>query len=267
MSQRDSKFVVGGKPVNRRTAARQGAAPASQASPVAQERLQVARTRAQLGAALSEQLRAAAPRQRRHLSRSAAAAGMAGAAGATALFLGWLQASAPLLGAGLAAVVGGLALGWKSRQPRGDDLAAAQAASPLLAPESVDALDRALEAMAPELPLTLAQELAQFKQLVVRIARHPAAGGTDEHFTLEDRLYVNECVRRYLPDSLQSYMAVPRAQRGAALAEGQSPQALLHAQLALLRGELERREALLARSASERLLQQQRFLKSKGQSR
>lgn len=266
MNQRDPKFVVGGKPVNRRTASRQGVAAAPQANPLAQERLLAARARTQLGAPLAEQLRAAAPRRRRHLSRSAAAGGMAGAAGATALFLGWLQSSVPLLGVGLAAVAAGLALGWKSRRsPSGQ--ATLQPASPLLAPESVDALDRALEAMALELPPALAQELAQLKQLLVRIARHPAAGGTDEHFTLEDRLYVNECVRRYLPDSLQSYMAVPRAQRGTALADGQSPQGLLQAQLALLRGELEQRETRLARSASEALLQQQRFLKSKGQSR
>lgn len=265
MTQRDPKFVVGGKPVNRRTAARQGLAAAPQPNPVAQERLLAARARTQLGAPLAEQLRAAAvPRQRR-LSRAAAVGGMSGAAGATALFLGWLQSSTLLLGTGLAGVAGGLALGWMFRRRPHD--AAVQAASPLLAQESVDALDRALETLAPELPPALAQELAQFKQLVVRIARHPAAGGTDEHFTLEDRMYVNECVRRYLPDSLQSYMAVPRAQRAMALAEGQSPQSLLEAQLVLLRGELERREALLARSASEKLLQQQRFLKSKGQVR
>lgn len=107
------------------------------------------------------------------------------------------------------------------------------------------------------------QPLAEFKQLVARIARHPQSASTDEFFTVEDRLYVVECVRRYLPDSLQSYLAVPRSQRAVALADGGSAESLLASQLDLLRSELEQREAKLARSAAEQLVRQQRFLQSK----
>jgi hypothetical protein len=117
--------------------------------------------------------------------------------------------------------------------------------------------------IAPEIPADIAQQLADLKQSIVRIGRNPAAAQPDEHFTFEDRMYVVECVRRYLPDGLQAYLGVPKAQRLEALADGQTPHALLVAQLEMLRAGLAERETKLARSAAEALLQQERFLKAK----
>jgi len=117
--------------------------------------------------------------------------------------------------------------------------------------------------MAPEVPEPIAVQLTSLKKLIVRIARHANTAVVDENFTMDDRLYLTECVRRYLPDTLQSYLAVPREQRDAAMLEGQSAAQLLSGQLDLLRAELEKRETGMGRSAAELLLRQQRFLQAK----
>ena len=98
----------------------------------------------------------------------------------------------------------------------------------------------------------------------MRIARLGNQAGADENFTMEARPYVNECVRRYLPDTLPGYLQVPREQRtSTALEGGRSAADLLASQLDLLRAELADREARLARTAAEGLGKQQRFLQAK----
>jgi len=262
MTQRDPKYVVANRPVNRRTAARQGLAPAPAVNPAARERVLAAQSRQRLGAPLAELLRAPARRDRRPLSAVAVLGGITAACGGVAIVLSAVQSSVLGAAAGAAGVLAGATVAWRhSRKP--DSVLDAAPAAPMLDAQCIQALDRAFEQLAPEVPPALVQPMAEFKQLIVRIARHPAAGGADEFFTHEDRMYVVECVRRYLPDSLQSYLAVPKAQRALPLADGDSPEGLLASQLALLRAELEQREAKLARSAAEQLVRQQRFLKSK----
>jgi len=263
MTQRDPKFIVADKPVNRRTVMQQGQAAAqAPVSPIGQARLLAARTRGRLGARLADQLRAPAWRRQSPLTASAVAGGIVAACGAVGVLLGAVQSSVALAGAGAVLGLCGAVFAWRNRA--GDaSLAEPAPAVVLLDSDSIAALDCAFDALAPEVPAALIQPLAEFKQLVVRIARHPAAGASDEHFTLDDRMYVVECVRRYLPDSLQAYLSVPRAQRSVALHDGQTPEELLASQLALLRAQLERRESALARSAAEQLVRQHRFLQSR----
>jgi hypothetical protein len=260
LNERESKFVVAGKPVNRRTALRQAAQAPVAVSPVAQARLRTSQARNRLGAALAEQLRAPAAQAPARVPRKAIAGGVLATGGAVGLFLGWLQASMLAGGVGLAALLGGL---WLARPRPAAGPTVPTAGVPLLDAESIATFDRALEAVAAEVPAGVVQHLVEVKALVVRLARHPAAARVDEFFVLEDRMYVNECVRRYLPDSLQSYLSVPANQRGTPVAGGETPEALLLSQLALLKGELKSREAKLARSAAEALLRQERFLQSK----
>ncbi|MBE7367322.1 hypothetical protein [Ramlibacter pallidus] len=254
---RERKYVVAAKAVNRRTTPRAPAPPA----PVARERAAATQARRRVGAPLAELLRTRADARRR-VSALAVAGGMVAAGSGIALFLGWLQGSVILgglgalgAGAGLLAVrsSGGRAAGRQDEGPQ----------APLLDEPAMRSFDDAMARVAPELPADAAQQLSDVKQLVVRIARHPAASGADEHFTLEDRMYVVECVRRYVPDALQAYLSVPRAQRSVEVAEGRTAQAVLSGQLALLRTALQEREQKLARSAAEALLRQERFLKSK----
>jgi hypothetical protein len=257
MPDRDPKILVGGsRPVNRRTAPREATAPKLGA--VVMERARAAKARNRLGASLAEQLRAPAARAKAPVTPMAVSGGILAACGAVGLFLAWLQA-APLVAVGSGgAVAGGLAL---LRAGRRAPAVAETPATPLFDPASVEGFDRAVQQLAADLPADVAQALLEIKQLAVRMARH--AGTPDEYFQLEDRLYCNECLRRYLPDSLQAWLAVPAGQRDAPLAEGRSAQALLLQQLAQLRAEMEKREHKLARGAAEALLRQQRFLDAK----
>lgn len=262
MIQPDPNYVASDRPVNRRTAGRQLQEPPP-VNPLAQERLLAARARNQLGLSLAEQVRLESTVRAGPIGAGAIAGAVVAAVGGVALLLAWLQQSLLLIALGVVMLLAGAWLVLRSQR-------SASMASDVPPPvalfdaASLAALDRALEDVGPELPDAAMAELGGLKLLIVRIARQGNAAGVDENFTMEDRLYVKECVRRYLPDTLQSYIAVPRNQRAAAILEdSQSAGELLLVQLAMLRAELEKREARMARSAAEQLLRQQRFLKSK----
>lgn len=266
MTGRDPKYVSSDQPVNRRTAAR--AAQPPPVNPVVQERMQATLARTRLGPALVEQLRAGAVARARSPTDPVAILGAVVASGATvALFLGWLQDSVRLVFGGLAGlVVAATLLAWRRR--RNATVPDLQPAVPLFDQEQLRALDRVLEQIAPEIPEAVALRLTALKNLLVRLEHQAAVTTVDENFTPDDRMYVVECVRRYLPDSLQGYLVVPASQRSAAMLEGgQTAVGLLLSQLDLLQVELERREARMARSAGEALLKQQRFLQAKTRSR
>jgi hypothetical protein len=80
----------------------------------------------------------------------------------------------------------------------------------------------------------------------------------------DDRFYLGELVRRYVPDTLSAYLQVPAGQRNTVVPETSlSASALLDEQLALLQAELIRIEKLLVEGSHEALQQQQRFLSAK----
>jgi len=265
MTGRDPKYVSSDQPVNRRTAAR--AVPPPPVNPVVQERMQATLARTRLGPALVEQLRAGAARARPPTDTVAILGAVVTSGATVALFLGWLQDSVRLVFGGLAGlVVAATLLAWRRR--RGATVPDLQPAVPLFDQEQLRALDRVLEQIAPEIPEAVALRLTALKNLLVRLERHAATTAVDENFRPEDRMYVVECVRRYLPDSLQAYLVVPARQRCVAMLEGgQTAVGLLLSQLDLLQVELERHEARMARSAGEALLKQQRFLQAKTRSR
>ena len=106
--------------------------------------------------------------------------------------------------------------------------------------------------------------LVSLKAAAVRVALALGGAPVDGDFTLDDRMYVIESLRRYIPDTLGAYLQVPAAQRPVPGAgEGPSANDLLQGQLALLQSELEQHEQRLHGSAVEALRRQQRFLQSK----
>jgi len=265
MTQPDpSKYVASSGPVNRRTTGRRDPLPTAPVNPVVQERLAAAKARHRLGPPLAEQLLVRPAVARPPIKPLAVAGAILSAASATGLFLAWLQLSWLLASAAAVGLLAGVLL--VVRNSRSDGAAPSEAPPPaqLFDEAQLQAIDRTLDRLAPELPDGVATELVEFKHLVVRIGRHPGAAVINENFTLEDRMYVRECITRYLPDSLEGYIAVPARDRGTTLADGQSAESLLAGQLAMLRSELERREARMAIAAAEPLLKQQRFLKAKG---
>lgn len=261
----DPKYASAARPVNRRTAARTHAEPAAPAQAPARVRQQVqsAQARQLLGAPLVRQLaqqsaqRSGVPMGAHHAVLALAPLGaLAGA------WIVWQQAGTTALAAGSSLLIASAtALAWALRaRRRARPAADAAPAGPVFERDPLVQLDRVLELIAPEVPGDTLGRLAGIKSTLVRMAPLLAAAQTSEHFTVDDRLYIAECVRRYLPDSLQGWLQVPAHSRGAG---DPSPQALLDEQLDLLLAELRRREQKLERGAAERLQQQQRFLKAK----
>lgn len=181
------------------------------------------------------------------------------------LFLAWLQSSLPLILISLAGFAGAAALfAWRRRRGGSSGWHEPEAGLPAgLDEESVRQLDEVLDRLQVEAPEDLMAQLKSLKTLLVRIGQQ-MRGPPDEHFTMDDGMYVRECVRRYLPDSATGYLRVPKGQRGTSLErDGQTAESLLRSQLNLIESELQKRETKLARSAAEHLLRQQRFLEGK----
>lgn len=260
-------YVTASRPVNRRTHSATAPAAPAPLAPSVQERLSATQARCRFGAPLAQQLGGveATLAQSNALSGWTVAGVVVLAVSAVALLLAGIQRSG--LGAAAGALGGciGLALlVWRRRvrHPASNDHAVPALA--LFDTASLQAFDRLLHQMAPELPDALVLELSSIKQQLVRLARLAASVGVNEYFTSEYQFYLGECVRRYVPDSLQSYLQVPRGQRSVALADGgDTAVSLLSSQLGLLRFELDKIELQLTQSSAEALRQQQRFLQSK----
>ena len=263
----DPRYASAKGPVNRRTAPRE----TPTAAPVhtrVQRQLQHTQARQLLGAPLSRQLtqqasrRSARPTGARH-----AVLGLAPIAGLAGAWLLWQPAGPTAIAAGGALLVGGACAAlWAWRDSRRAQQAAGMAmpAGPVFDPQALARLDQVLELLAPQVPSETLARLVGIKSALLRMAPLLAQVQVSEHFTPDDRLYIGECVRRYLPDSLQGWLQVPAHLRALAdEAGGPSAQALLDQQLALLQAELLKREQKLGRGAAESLRQQQRFLSDK----
>ncbi|GKT23549.1 hypothetical protein [Acidovorax sp. SUPP3334] len=259
----DSRFVAGDGPVNRRTALLQErqarATDEPQADTQLTERLHRAHTRTQLGTTLAEYF--ATPPQAHvapsslHIATSVLAAG-----GAIVALLGLIQSALLPLAAGTGVTLLG-AVGWWRTRPAQPARNSPPAAA-LFDTEALQTFDRCLEAAAPELDEKATQRMLEIKMAFKRMGHERPTH--DEHFTVEDRLFLRECLRRYLPDTLQAYLRVPPAQRRQTLHDGQlSADDGLLQQLALLQTEIQVRENKIGRSAAEVLTRQQRFLESK----
>lgn len=255
---RERRYVVADKVVNRRTAART----AAPIAPQVRSRLAAKLSRQRMGPTLAQQLRAPASAQVRATARTVLGTVVV-ASGGVGLFLGWLHSSWAAVGAGAAAGLAGAAVVWRARHAQDATALALPQATPVLDEEAIGAFDMALGRVAAEVPDDVGQALAAIKARVVRICRDPLAATAGEHLTFEDRMFVRESVRRYLPDSLEAYLLVPAAQRHAAPAGTTSAHALLLTQLQTLDTALAEREAKLAADAREALLRQERFLQAK----
>lgn len=267
MTQPDSKYASASQPVNRRTAKPEPRQ--EQINPVVQERLAAKwanqQIKARFGPPLAEQLQPSArPAQTPAMSPLFIAGGVVSAVSAVGLLLAAIQHSLLLAGAGALALASGAGLMVFSRRSGASPELAAPAATAFFDEPSLLAFDRALESMAADAPDAVVKALTGIKQQLARIAQQAAHAPVDEHFTMDDRLYLTELLRRYLPDSLQAYLLVPKAQRETqVLAQGETAVSLLLGQLTLLGAELDKREKKLTQSKAENLLKQQRFLEAK----
>lgn len=267
MTQLDPKYVSSPHAVNRRTAMKQALQP-QPVNPLVRERLEAAKARSKFGAPIAEQLRLGGAASRRiPPSPSMVLGGVLATASAIGLLLAWIQLAWTLALGGVLGFAAAGVLILRGRRASSALLAEVAPTAALFDEASLRAFDRVLDELATEVPEAVAVQLTAVKQLIVRVAKQAGTAGIDENFTMEDRMYLTECVRRYLPDSLQSYLKVPQDQRSApVLEQGQSAVSLLTSQLDLLKIELEKQELKLTRSVAEHLVKQQRFLATKARS-
>lgn len=253
--QPERRYSVAKGPVNLRKA---GPAARQPAPPDARLRARMGRLRARerLGPPISRSL---APHRR---------SGLPGPALVALILSSLLTVFAVALGsaAGLALALAGLAAmaasGWQLLRGSRQGLAHAKKpeALPGLDAAALRAFDEALDALAAELPEPLVPELLRLKATLVGLAQPPAGTAPGP----EDRAYLVECLRRYVPDTIAAYLAIPAAQRGLPVQQtGRDAHALLQEQLAAIQAELDRRHARLVADAGERLLLQHRFLRAK----
>ena len=261
----DARRAYASAPVNQRTAPREAAKPAPVHASL-KARAQKARQRQLLGASVSDLLArgtsSVAPAQAK-LHPGVIAATVCSVAAACALIL--LRSGTGLaLAAALAALGGGGWL-WQHRSQRTARETMPMPAGPSpFEPEALRRIDEAFDATAAAVPESALAALVSLKAAAVQVALALDTAPVDGEFTLDDRLYVIESLRRYIPDTLSAYLQVPVAQRQLPGA-GESPSAndLLQSQLALLQSGLEQRAQRLNASAVEAMRRQQRFLQAK----
>lgn len=272
--QSSQRFASSSGPVNRRTVRQPlEVSPPPQAHASLRQRMAQVQARHRLGQPLSQRL-AVGGSNRLRGATPAASVGAAGALalGGVGLLLAGLQASW-LLGAASVGLTGLAAGLWMvARRQSAASSLAEQPLLPLFDATALAKLDEVLHHLASEMTEAQLAPLRSLTDTLERMAPLMRRVGVNEQFTQEDHFYVTECVRRYLPDTLQAYLQVPRHSRSqpapASLDAGTGPvpsaDELLANQLALLQTELGRREKALTSASTEALQKQQRFLKAKG---
>lgn len=263
MTQPDSKYVTSSRPVNQRTTPRR-LVHEQPLKPIVRERLQSAKARGRFGVPLAEQLNAAASTVKgARLSALTILGCIVAAISLIGMLLGWIQTSWAFAASGVIGLLVGLGLVFREHRSTNSQIQSV-ASTPMFDDASLQAFDRMLEKAALAVPENIASQLSDIKQRVVRISRQAGGAACDEHFTMEDRMYLIECVRRYLPDSLESYLLIPAQQRTVVAIEGHNTAAqVLASQLDLILLELTKCESKITKTSAEKLLQQQRFLESK----
>lgn len=259
------KFAVGKAPVNSRLVAPPAPSDKPQAA-AARERIQVAKIRQRLGASLSQRL--ADPRSKgvdKSFGVGQALAGIVGTMSAVGVTLGVIQSSPVLIGAGVLGLAGvGVKVWLGARRPIAAAAPSLDLAS-LIEPKDISKLDAAIHLVAQDAPSALVDQLAELKaQISACVALVADSEGADALGVDDDRLFLRECIRRYLPDSLTSYLQVPQKDRAdLVIDDGKTACALLSQQLSMLGEKLTDHEKRLTQRSGESLMRQQRFLQAK----
>lgn len=261
------KFAVSKGPVNRRLVA---PAPPAQDAPTVKARLAAAQARQRLGSSLADRL--SGVQQRTHINRPLGVVDIFMVLGATVsgvgVILGLIQSSVGVAGISMIfSCVFGVKLYLATQARRTDSSAAPQQMVELIQRADIDKLDKAMEKLALEASQVTLDKLSNLKALITHCISMVTSTQSKQIFSNEDQLFICECVRRYLPDSINSYFRVPQKDRATLVIEdGKTALTLLHDQMDMLANELTVKENHLAQIAGDSLMQQQRFLAAKTRS-
>ena len=260
-------------PVNSRLIAPQAFPEDDGESPIVLARLKATHARLRLGVPLSERL---APAQRgpgnaEPLSVRQVVSVVGATVSGVGLTLGLIQSAIVVIGASAVLLCGfGAAayLGGKTRRQPGGNAAAPFAR--LIDGKDIALLDGAMEKLVATAPQETVDRLTGLKD---QLSRSLALVGQSEVREVaqsnpvaldEDTLFLRECVRRYLPDSISGFLRVPlKARTTLQMENGKTAQELLHDQFDMLKNQLQAKEERLTQMAGESLMQQQRFLAAK----
>ncbi len=268
----NKKFAVADGPVNQRLMAPVEES-TEQDSPIVLARIQASLARQRLGASMAERLSHARGHSNANggLSTGDIATVVGGAASAVGLTLGLIQGSLLIGGIGLVCLGGfGLRAFVAAKSRRMNNGAGVPQVAELIAAKDVEMLDAALDKLAGEAPQELLDRLARLKALIAHcvalVAGSKEAGGVGAAGN-DDSFFIRETVRRYLPDSIASYLRVPQKDRASlVIDDGKTASDLIHAQLDMLEQQLSAKEIRLTQMAGESLMRQQRFLAAKTRS-
>jgi hypothetical protein len=232
--------------------------PPQRVHPGLRQRLERDALQGGLGKPLQRQLENSARPTAQRLRRRYVALGV----GMTVVVVGGVLWGLPIWGWLVLLLLTGAASGltWKARRQHIQHIQATVPA--FFDPHAIAALDRVLTQIAPELDAPTLAQLRAIKATLVRMTPRLAQQTVSEVFTQEDHFYVTALVGRYLPDSLQAFLAVPSEVRKNTVGSS-SAIMMLHNQLDLLQNGLSQREGLLNLTAKEALAQQARFLQAK----
>ena len=265
--------AVSDGPVNSRLIAPQAFPEDDGESPIVLARLKATHARLRLGVPLSERL---APAQRgpgnaEPLSVRQVVSVVGATVSGVGLTLGLIQSAIVVIGASAVLLCGfGAAayLGGKTRRQPGGNAAAPFAR--LIDGKDIALLDGAMEKLVATAPQETVDRLTGLKD---QLSRSLALVGQSEVREVaqsnpvaldEDTLFLRECVRRYLPDSISGFLRVPlKARTTLQMENGKTAQDLLHDQFDMLKNQLQAKEERLTQMAGESLMQQQRFLAAK----
>jgi hypothetical protein len=134
--------------------------------------------------------------------------------------------------------------------------------------DSLRKLDATLEKVAVGAPQAVIDALKGAKLELSELIKASQAGSREASWALEDRAYLQQCVERYLPDSVEAYLRIESARRHEPVSGTPlDAHALLIDQLQIIQRELARRRKHVEVDAGDQLVNQHRFLRTKEGSR
>jgi hypothetical protein len=265
-SEIKKKFATASGPVNRRLVSPVTAPPAQDA-PVVQARLQAVKAKQRLGATLAARLDSvrSKPDQAKALGATEIMLAVGGTISAVGLVLGLIQSSALITLVSTVGMCGfGFALYLTARSKSQFTGIATEQRADLIEQDDIEKLDNAMEKLALDAPQATLDKLSDLKAQITRCVSLVSNAPSGQSTSHDDQLFIRECVRRYLPDSIHSYCRVPEKDRASlAIEDGKTALTLLHDQMDMLQGQLQTKEQRLAQMAGDSLMQQQRFLTAK----
>lgn len=264
--QPNKRYAIAQGPVNQRTTLARPARQ-EQAAPSVKARVAAAKARHRLGAPLSQQLSAAGlgAAQRRPPTPAVVIQAIGCTVGATGLLLGAIQASWWLIGAGAALLCGfGVWIHAAFRKRPTDHGAVPLDLGAIVDESDLRQLDAAMETMAAQAPQETIHRLSHLKASIKHCVSLMASLQASCGWPTEDALYVRECIRRYIPDSIHCCLQVPPKDRASlGIDGGKTALDLLHEQIDMVQAQLDAKEIRLTQLAGESLMRQQRFLAAK----